>query len=158
MPDETQTVPLDQFAARFYVPMVKNAVFSFKGVFVILAVLFTIAVITGSSNAVNLTDGLDGLAAGCLIMAASALAFIAFVSNNIDLAGYLNIAYIEGSGEIAIYLCAFVGACLGFLLRNDTPCTGLYGGYRFIDIGWNPRCFCCSSEKKLLLAIVGGIL
>ena len=70
--------------------------------------------VTGASNAVNLTDGLDGLAAGCLLMVALCLAFVAFVSNHMELASYLNILYIEGSGEIAIYLSAFAGACLGF--------------------------------------------
>ena len=82
---------------------------------------FFFFVITGSSNAANLTDGLDGLAAGSLIMVAGALGIIAFVSNHLDIARYLNILYIEGSGEIAIYLCAMIGACLGFLWFNGHP-------------------------------------
>src|ERR1700722_8191614 len=107
-----------QWACRLYVPFLKTPLFSFEGITLIAMALLIIFVITGSSNAVNLTDGLDGLAAGTVLLAAASFALIAFVSNHLEVAGYLQILYIEGSGEIAIYLAAIVGATLGFLWYN----------------------------------------
>jgi len=84
-----------------------------------VAFLFLVLVIVGSSNAVNLTDGLDGLAIGCIMLVAAVFAIVAFLSNNSEMAKFLNILYIEGSGEIAIFLCAMIGASLGFLWYNS---------------------------------------
>lgn len=113
--------------------------------------------ITGASNAVNLTDGLDGLAAGCLLMVAFCLGLIAFVSNNIDLAAYLNILYIEGSGEIAIYLSAFSGACLGFLWYNSHPAQVFMGDTGSLTLGGIIGVSAILLRREFLLALVGGI-
>src|SRR5438067_1613572 len=102
----TTTFTTKQYIEQFYLPFFKDAVFIFP---TILSFIFIVFVITGSSNAVNLTDGLDGLAAGCLVMVSMVLALFAFLSNHIDLARYLNILYIEGSGEIAVYLFILAG-------------------------------------------------
>lgn len=157
--DSTQmtTVTLREYASRVYFPMLKDPIFSFGGAGIILAVLFIAFVITGSSNAVNLTDGLDGLAAGCLILVAASLALIAFISNNIDLAGYLRILYIEGSGEIAIYLSALIGSCLGFLWYNSHPAQVFMGDVGSLALGGVIGVSAVLLKRELLLGIIGGI-
>lgn len=148
---------LKDYASRLYIPFFKEPLLVFSGIFTLLAGVFIVFVITGSSNAVNLTDGLDGLAAGCLIMVAACLAFIAFVSNNIDIAGYLNILYIEGSGEIAIFLSAFIGACLGFLWYNGHPAQVFMGDTGSLALGGIIGVSAVLLKRELLLAIIGGI-
>lgn len=154
----TQTpVSLNDYASRFYVPFVKDHILSLSGILAVVAAMLIMLVITGTSNAVNLTDGLDGLAAGCLIMVASCLAGIAFISNNVDLASYLNILYIEGSGEIAIYLSAFVGACIGFLWYNGYPAQVFMGDTGSLALGGIIGVAAVLLRRELLLAIIGGI-
>jgi len=153
----TGIMSLQNYAARFYLPFMKDPLLIFTGSFVILAAFFMMFVITGCSNAVNLTDGLDGLAAGCLIMVAFTFSFIAFVSNNIDLAAYLNILYIEGSGEIAIYLAALSGACIGFLWYNSHPAQIIMGDTGSLALGGIIGVCSVLLKKELLLGLVGGI-
>lgn len=148
---------LKEYAGRVYVPFFKDPVFNLTGAFVILAGFLIICVVTGSSNAVNLTDGLDGLAAGCLIMVATCLAFIAFISNHVEIAGYLNILYIEGSGEIAIYLSAFVGACIGFLWYNGHPAQVFMGDTGSLSLGGIIGVSAVLLKRELLLALIGGV-
>jgi len=145
------------YAGRVYFPFVKDPIIVFSGIFSIFAVFFMMCVITGASNAVNLTDGLDGLASGCLIMVAICLLLIAFLSNNIDIAGYLNILYIEGSGEIAVYLSALAGACLGFLWYNSYPAQVFMGDTGSLALGGVIGVSAVLLKKEFLLAIVGGI-
>lgn len=150
-------IPLQDYASRIYVPFFKDHWFSLTGSLTLLAAFFIMFVITGSSNSTNLTDGLDGLAAGCLIIVAGCLAFIAFVSNHIDIAGYLNILYIEGSGEIAIYLSAFIGACLGFLWYNSYPAQVFMGDTGSLALGGLIGVSAVLLKKELLLGLIGGI-
>lgn len=151
-------VPLHEYAARIYVPFLKDPVVTLTGgILTLLAVFFIFFVVTGSSNAVNLTDGLDGLATGCLIMVASCLALIAFLSNNIDIASYLNILYIEGSGEIAIYLSAFVGACLGFLWYNGHPAQVFMGDIGSLALGGIIGVSAVLLKREFLLGLIGGV-
>jgi len=152
-----QAISLSNFAARVYLPFYKEPLITFSGMFLILGFFFIVFVITGSSNAANLTDGLDGLATGCLIMVAMCFAVIAFLSNNSDFARYLNILYIEGSGEIAIYLSAFVGACLGFLWYNGYPAQVFMGDIGSLTLGGIIGVAAVLLKRELLLAIVGGI-
>lgn len=151
------SIPLHEYASRLYLPFLKEPIFIFSGLLTCLAALLMIFVVTGASNAVNLTDGLDGLAAGCLLMVAFCLALIAFVSNNIDLARYLNILYIEGSGEIAIYLSAFAGACLGFLWYNGHPAQVFMGDTGSLSLGGIIGVSAILLKREFLLAIIGGI-
>jgi phospho-N-acetylmuramoyl-pentapeptide-transferase len=150
-------VPLQDYATRLYVPFFKDPLFQFSGIFLIISFLFVICVIAGSSNAANLTDGLDGLAAGCLILVATSLGIIAFLSNNVDISGYLNILYIEGSGEIAVYMSALVGACLGFLWYNGHPAQVFMGDTGSLALGGIIGVTAVLLKRELLLAIVGGI-
>lgn len=153
----TRTLTLQEYATRLYIPFFKDPVLVFKGVGILLAAFLIFFVITGASNAVNLTDGLDGLASGCLILVAGCLALIAFFSNNIDIANYLNILYIEGSGEIAIYLSAFIGACLGFLWYNGYPAQVFMGDTGSLALGGVIGVSSILLRREFLLAIIGGI-
>jgi len=146
-----------EYAVQYYVPFYKDPVFVLKGGFVILSLFIIVFVVTGSSNAVNLTDGLDGLAAGCLIMTSFVLAIIAFLSNHMEMAHYLNILYIEGSGEIGIYLFALVGACLGFLWYNGYPAQVFMGDTGSIALGGILGVSAVLLRREVLLALAGGI-
>lgn len=150
-------VSLQDYASRIYLPFVKDPILKLTGLLTILTAIFILFIVVGSSNAVNLTDGLDGLAAGCLIMVAACMALIAFLSNNIDIASYLNILYIEGSGEIAIYLSAFGGACLGFLWYNGHPAQVFMGDTGSLALGGVIGVSAVLLKREFLLGIVGGI-
>lgn len=154
---QPKILSLQDYALRIYLPFLKDPLFTLPYWGAGLAILFIMFVISGTSNAVNLTDGLDGLATGCLIIVALGLAFIAFVSNNIDIANYLNILYIEGSGEISIYLSAFAGACLGFLWYNAHPAQVFMGDIGSLTLGGIIGVSAVLLKRELLLAIIGGI-
>ncbi len=154
---ELKTYPLAQYSCRYYMPFFKDPICVLQGGAAVLGILFTLFVITGSSNAVNLTDGLDGLASGCLIMVAAVMAIMAFFSNNIELAHYLNILYIEDSGEIAIYMCALMGACLGFLWFNGSPAQVFMGDTGSLALGAIIGVSAVLLRREFLLALVGGI-
>jgi phospho-N-acetylmuramoyl-pentapeptide-transferase len=153
----SKTLTLQEYAARLYMPFSKEPIFVFSGISFLFTIGLIIFVVVGTSNAVNLTDGLDGLAAGCLLMVSLCLALIAFVSNNSDLANYLNILYIEGSGEVAIYLSAFAGACLGFLWYNSHPAQVFMGDTGSLSLGGIIGVSAILLKRELLLAIIGGI-
>lgn len=154
---QMEALSVTEYASRIYVPFFKEPVFVLGGSFTLLAVLFSFLVIAGASNGVNLTDGLDGLAAGCLMMVGCSFALIAFLSNNIDISRYLNILYIEGSGEIAIYLSAFCGACLGFLWYNGHPAQVFMGDVGSLSLGAILGVSAVLLKREFLLALVGGI-
>lgn len=157
--DKTIAVALstDQYISRVYIPFYKDPIVIFEGFFKFLAGCLIVLVITGSSNAVNLTDGLDGLASGCLVMVSCVLALFAFLSNHIDLARYLNILYIEGSGEIAVYLLALAGACLGFLWYNGYPAQVFMGDTGSLALGGVLGVASVLLRREILLAVAGGI-
>ena len=152
-----KSLTLKEYATRWYIPFFKEPFVAVGGIITVLTGLWIAVVITGASNAANLTDGLDGLAAGCLLMVAFCLGLIAFVSNNVDLAAYLNILYIEGSGEIAIYLSAFSGACLGFLWYNSHPAQVFMGDTGSLTLGGIIGVSAILLRREFLLALVGGI-
>jgi phospho-N-acetylmuramoyl-pentapeptide-transferase len=148
---------LQEFASRLYIPFFKDPVLTMKGASVFAMFAFILFIIVGTSNAVNLTDGLDGLAAGCLIITASSLAVVAFVSNNLDIARYLHIPYIEGSGEIAVYMAAVAGACLGFLWYNSHPAQVFMGDIGSLSLGAVIGVSAVLLKREILLGVVGGI-
>jgi phospho-N-acetylmuramoyl-pentapeptide-transferase len=150
-------ISLQDYASRIFIPFIKESVIQFSGWWLAIPFFFIIFVIVGSSNAVNLTDGLDGLAAGCLIMVALVLAIFAFIANNQNLSAYLNIFYVEGSSEIAIYLTAFAGACLGFLWYNGHPAQVFMGDIGSLTLGGIIGVAAVLLKRELLLGIIGGI-
>lgn len=153
-----QNLSLQEYAARIYFPFFKEPILILKGASLVFAAFLMFFVITGSSNATNLTDGLDGLASGCLILVAGCLCIIAFVSNHIEIASYLNILYVEGSGEIAIYLCALIGACLGFLWYNGHPAQVFMGDTGSLTLGGIIGVSAVLLRREFLLGLVGGVL
>ena len=154
---EIKTLTTEQYSERFYIPFFKEPIFFFGGLWKIVPFLLVILVITGSSNAVNLTDGLDGLAAGCLIMTSLVLGLFAFLANHIDLARYLHILYIEGSGEIGVYLFALAGAALGFLWYNGYPAQVFMGDTGSLALGGVLGVSAVLLKREMILAIAGMI-
>ncbi len=146
-----------EYIERFYIPFFKDPIFILDGWLKIAAFFLIVFVITGSSNAVNLTDGLDGLASGCLVMVSLVLALFAFFSNHIELAHYLNILYIEGSGEIAVYLFALAGAALGFLWYNGYPAQVFMGDTGSLALGGVLGVSAILLRREMILAIAGAI-
>lgn len=150
-------IDLPSFYGMIFVPFFKDPVLVFKGLALIAIFFWILFVIVGASNSVNLTDGLDGLAAGCLIMVASGLSVVSFVSNNLDLAKFLNIPYIATSGEIAVYLSAFVGATLGFLWYNCHPAEVFMGDIGSLTLGGIIGLSAILLNKGILLGVMGGV-
>lgn len=118
---------------------------------------FVILVITAVSNGANMTDGLDGLAAGTSGIIGASLAVFAFVSGNYILADYLNIMYIPESGEIVIFSAAFVGACIGFLWYNAYPAQVFMGDTGSLALGGIIAVMAFSVRKELVLPLLTGI-
>jgi len=135
------------------IPFSKNINFDF-GIFYIPMVIF---VMTATSNAVNLTDGLDGLAIGTVGISVFTLALIAYVSGNATFARYLNIMYLPGSGEITIFAASIIGAALGFLWFNSYPAQVFMGDTGSLALGGALGGMCILLKKEFLLPIVGGI-
>lgn len=153
----TVTLTVSEYTSRFYVPFLKEPLWVLEGWQKILMFFLILFVISGSANAVNLTDGLDGLAAGCLVMVALVLALFAFLSNHFDLARYLNILYIEGSGEIAVYLFAMAGAALGFLWYNGYPAQIFMGDTGSLALGGILGVSSLLLRREMILAIAGAV-
>jgi phospho-N-acetylmuramoyl-pentapeptide-transferase len=148
---------LQQYQGIFYLPFKKDPLFILGGSSLIIAYFILLLVVTGTSNAVNLSDGLDGLASGLILMVSAVLAVVAFLSNHHDVSRYLHILYIEGSGEIAIFLCAMFGASLGFLWYNGYPAQVFMGDVGSIPLGGLLAVCAVLLRKELLLALVGVV-
>jgi phospho-N-acetylmuramoyl-pentapeptide-transferase len=118
---------------------------------------FVALVITGSSNAVNLTDGLDGLAIGCTVIAAGALTILTYVSSNFRWANYLEIQYIPRVGELTVFCGALVGASLGFLWYNAHPAEVFMGDVGSLALGGTLGTVAVIIKQEVLLIFVGGI-
>ena len=114
-------------------------------------------VIVGSSNAVNLADGLDGLAGGCLVCAGCAMGLVVFASGSAEWAGGLNIPYIEGAGEMAVVAAAMIGALLGFLWFNCHPASVFMGDTGALPLGGLLGLLAVIARQELLLVAVGGV-
>jgi phospho-N-acetylmuramoyl-pentapeptide-transferase len=123
----------------------------------VLYPLFVMFVITGSSNAVNLTDGLDGLATGLLALAFTAFAGMSYLSGHARFSNYLNIPFIEGAGELTIFCGAAVGASLGFLWYNAHPAEVFMGDTGSLPLGGALAIVAACIKMELLLAVVGGV-
>lgn len=116
-----------------------------------------IFIVTAVSNGANLTDGIDGLAAGVTAIQASILGLFAWLSGNIIFADYLNIMYIPNAGELMVFICAFVGALIGFLWYNAYPAQVFMGDTGSLTIGGIIAVLAISVRKELLLPLLSGI-
>lgn len=123
----------------------------------IVFVLITIFVVTAVSNGANLNDGMDGMAAGNSAIIGVTLGILAYVSSHIEYAGYLNIMYIPGSEELVIFICAFIGALIGFLWYNAFPAQVFMGDTGSLTIGGIIAVFAIIIHKELLIPILCGI-
>lgn len=135
------------------VPFFKNLEFDFS-YFYIPMVIF---VITATSNAVNLTDGLDGLAIGTVGIVGLTLGIISYISGNVVLSEYLTIPFLRGNGELAIYCAALAGAALGFLWFNAYPAQVFMGDTGSLALGGAIGALCVLIKKELLLPTLGGV-
>lgn len=122
-----------------------------------LYVMFVTLVVTGSSNAVNMTDGLDGLAAGLTAIAAAAFAFFAYVLGRVDTTTYLQFYYLPGSGELTVFCAALMGAALGFLWFNAHPAQVFMGDTGALAIGGGLGTVSILLKAEFLLLIIGGV-
>ncbi len=123
----------------------------------ILFVIITIFVVTAVSNGANLNDGMDGMAAGNSAIIGLTLGILAYVSSHIEYAGYLNIMYIPGSEELVIFICAFIGALIGFLWYNAYPAQVFMGDTGSLTIGGIIAVYAIIIHKELLIPILCGI-
>jgi len=119
--------------------------------------LFAAFVIVGASNAVNLTDGLDGLAIGPVTIAAGTYMIFAYVAGNVKIAEYLQINYVSGCGEITIFCGAMAGAGLGFLWFNAYPAQVFMGDVGSLSLGAALGTVAVITKQEILLALVGGL-
>jgi phospho-N-acetylmuramoyl-pentapeptide-transferase len=120
-------------------------------------ILWSTFVLVGSSNAVNLTDGLDGLAGGCMIFAGSAFVALTYLAGHKVMAEYLNIPYFAGAGELSVVLGATVGAVLGFLWFNCYPAQVFMGDTGSLPLGGLIGLAALVTRQEVLLVIVGGV-
>lgn len=138
----------------FFLPFLKAPVWQDIGLW---SVLLMMIVIMGSSNAVNLTDGLDGLAIGCTITVALAFAVLTYVTGNIKIASYLQIPYVPGVGELAVFCAALVGAGLGFLWYNSHPAEVFMGDTGSLALGGAIGIVAILVRQELALILIGGV-
>jgi len=120
-------------------------------------VIWVVIVLTGSSNAVNLTDGLDGLAIGCTIIAAGALAVLTYVSGHVVFADYLELAHLERVGELTVFCGSMVGASIGFLWYNAHPAEVFMGDVGSLALGGAIGTVAVIIRQELLLPFIGGV-
>jgi phospho-N-acetylmuramoyl-pentapeptide-transferase len=133
-------------------PFIKDVVINL-GAFYILLVMVTVV---GSTNAVNLSDGLDGLAAGAMLFAGAAYAVMCYVVGNVNFAEYLQVMYVSGGAELTVYMAATVGALLGFLWFNSYPAQVFMGDTGALPLGGGIGTVAILIKQELLLVIVGG--
>jgi phospho-N-acetylmuramoyl-pentapeptide-transferase len=140
---------------ELWVPFYKDVVISEMSLFLLIPFLFLI--LSGSSNAINLTDGVDGLAIGCTVTVALAYAIMAYVAGNVIISDYLFISYIPGVGELAVVCVALLGASLAFLWYNSHPAEVFMGDTGSLALGGLIGMIAFMVHQPLTLIIVGGI-
>ena len=147
------------------VPFLKNNEFDYSSLIPFLPVDYTwivyvgvvIFVITAVSNGANITDGIDGLAAGTSAIIGLTIAILAYVSGRIDFSSYLNIMYIPNLGEVVVFCTAFVGACLGFLWYNAYPAQVFMGDTGSLTLGGIITVLALAVRKELMIPVLCGI-
>jgi phospho-N-acetylmuramoyl-pentapeptide-transferase len=145
--------PIERWATVSNVPFLKGWIIDWSWLYIPLVVF----VITGTSNAVNLTDGLDGLAVGLVAIAVMAFAAITYVTGRADFSRYLDIIYLPGSGELTVFCMAVAGASLGFLWYNCHPARIFMGDTGALALGGVLGVLAVLVKNELLLLIIGGV-
>ncbi|MGD0016505.1 MAG: phospho-N-acetylmuramoyl-pentapeptide-transferase [Verrucomicrobiia bacterium] len=145
---------LSKMAQQLMVPFAKQPVVSAMGAFTFV---WVVLIIVSSANAVNLTDGLDGLAIGCTLTVALAYAVMTYVSGHAKLAAYLVVPHVVGAGELTVVCSALIGASLGFLWFNCNPARVFMGDTGSLAIGGLIGSIALMIKQELLLIIVGGV-
>ncbi len=142
-----------KYATKVAIPFFKNVLLDMGWLYI----PFVVLIIVASSNAVNLTDGLDGLAIGATIFCMLAYTIITYVVGNWKFSQYLNLIYVEGSGELTVYCSSLIGASLGFLWFNSYPAQMFMGDTGSLALGGVIGLIAIITKKELLLLIVGGV-
>lgn len=139
---------------ELYLPFLKNSVANLGFLYLFLVW----GVVVGASNALNLTDGLDGLAVGCMCFIALSFTVFAYVTGNAVISEYLNIYYLPGTGELTVFCAAMGGACLGFLWFNSYPASVFMGDTGSLALGGAIAIVSVLLKKEVLLLIAGAVL
>ncbi|MDI6890490.1 MAG: phospho-N-acetylmuramoyl-pentapeptide-transferase [Thermodesulfovibrionales bacterium] len=145
--------PKDPYADVLCVPFFKKWLFDLGWFYI----PFSIIVIVGSSNAVNLTDGIDGLATGLVAAAVLACGVLVYISGHKGLAQYLHVLYLPGTGELTVFCGAMFGASLGFLWYNSYPADVFMGDVGSLGLGGSLGTLAVITKHEIVLAVVGGI-
>ena len=122
-----------------------------------LFIPFVVFVLVGTSNALNLTDGLDGLAIGCLLFVAGTFAVLSYIVGRIDYATYLKVTFVPGAGELTVFCAALVGASAGFLWYNSYPAEVMMGDTGSLSLGGALGAVAILLKKEFVLVIAGGV-
>lgn len=144
---------LNQIGTELYIPFVSNISIDLG----IIYLFFAMFVIVGSGNAVNLTDGLDGLATMPVVVASATFLIIVYLAGNSIYADYLGIPFVDGAGELAIFCAAIIGSCLAFLWFNAPPAAIFMGDTGSLALGGALGAIAVSVHHEIVLAIVGGL-
>lgn len=135
------------------VPFLKDVVINLG----VLYIFFVALIIVGTTNAVNLTDGLDGLATGCVMIVSLTLGILSYISGHMQFTQYLFIPYIPGAGELTVFCAAILGASLGFLWFNSHPASVFMGDVGSLALGGSLGAIAIFIKKELLLGLLGGV-
>jgi phospho-N-acetylmuramoyl-pentapeptide-transferase len=165
---EVQPMTVETKSTKTTIPFIKNHEFDYKwllwflkdsdGIWVwLLYSIIIIFIITAVSNGANLTDGLDGLATGASAISGATLGVFAYLGGNIIYAGYLNIMYIPNSGELTVFMSAFIGAAIGFLWYNSYPAQVFMGDTGSLALGGILAVFAIVIRKEILIPLLCGI-
>ncbi len=166
--EEVTYMPEDIKSTQTTIPFVKNHNFDYADLVPfmgehqetagwVIFILVIILVVTAVSNSANLTDGLDGLATGTSAIIGVALGILAYFSGHIEYASYFNIMYIPGSGELVVFIAAFIGATVGFLWYNSAPAQVFMGDTGSLTLGGIIAVFAILIHKELLIPILCGV-
>tara|TARA_Y100000780_G_scaffold232593_1_gene268199 strand:+ start:55473 stop:56456 length:984 start_codon:yes stop_codon:yes gene_type:complete len=146
-------IKLDVVDTNLHIPFLKEPLVDLGWFYVVFASI----VIVGSSNAVNLTDGLDGLVTGPIITSASTLGILAYVAGHVEISNYLYIPYIENVGELVVLSAAVVGASVGFLWYNSYPAQVFMGDVGSLSLGGLLGTIAVLTKNEILFVVIGGV-
>jgi phospho-N-acetylmuramoyl-pentapeptide-transferase len=149
--------PTQQLISEVWVPFVKHPVLNGGALAVSVGLLLTVLTIVGSSNAVNLTDGLDGLAIGCTLNVSFVFVVLTYLAGHAGLATYLQIPHVAGAGELTVFCSAMIGAGLGFLWFNCHPAQVFMGDTGSLALGGALGIIAVLIHQPLVLVIAGGV-